>query len=296
MTPRGPSFTAKFIGVICAVALLQLGASHAGVASAAPAGVHWAEQFLAEAVARKILLGYPDGSVRPDGLITRAEFAALLTRMLGEEHNADTARRLTPYFSDVLPSFWASGYIELMRQYGVLLGDDVGRANPESHVSRAESFTMLARLMRWQGTPVPEGSYDGFADEGDIPEWAADSVRLLSLMGLVKGDDHGLVRPHAKLTRAEAAVLCLRALEALGARWDMVATIQRFGNSPHALIVECQGQVLQISAVEGRTRVFDDGRELSIDALAPGSTVGIQLHTGGTAEASVLVILEREER
>ena len=65
--------------------------------------------------------GYEDGTFKPEGDITRAEFAAIVIRALGLEAQANGAKGST-MFTDVASSHWASGYINLASSQGIING------------------------------------------------------------------------------------------------------------------------------------------------------------------------------
>ncbi|OXS52921.1 hypothetical protein B1A99_31705 [Cohnella sp. CIP 111063] len=103
----------------------------------------WALQAIRTAVAKGILTGYPDGTLRPMQTVNRSEMAAMVSRVMkwqtGQEGNA--------YFSDEasIPA-WAKGYVEAARERGVLTGRDGNRFAPAEVATRAEAAVVLLRL------------------------------------------------------------------------------------------------------------------------------------------------------
>ena len=77
-----------------------------------------------------ILNGYEDGTFGPDKDITRAEFAAVVCRALGYDSKATAATS----FSDVPADHWASGYINMATNLGVINGMGDGTFAPEAPV------------------------------------------------------------------------------------------------------------------------------------------------------------------
>ena len=90
--------------------------------------------------ARGILRGYPDGTLRPDGLITRAEFAALLNRTFGFTESVPTG------FSDVSDTDWFRADFEKALAAGYMEGYPDGTAKPNNY-TRQEASLVLARLL-----------------------------------------------------------------------------------------------------------------------------------------------------
>jgi hypothetical protein len=115
----------------------------------------WHAQAVAYMAGAGAVNGYPDGTFRPDAPITRAEFAAILSRFGGEARSEETG-----VFSDVADGHWASAPIRSAAETGWITGYPDGTFKPESSLSRAE---MVAAVNRMQNRGV-------VAD--DIPDWA----------------------------------------------------------------------------------------------------------------------------
>lgn len=85
-----------------------------------------------------IMVGDKDGSFRPDDTIIRSEFAKIAVHALGLEDvaansNADTI------FPDVEKGHWATGYINVATNQGIIVGDDVGTFRPDDVINYGSS-------------------------------------------------------------------------------------------------------------------------------------------------------------
>lgn len=102
---------------------------------------HWARSYVAAAQAAGAIRGYPDGTVRPDGNVTRAELAAMVTRFLklGEK----------PASMPDAAGHWASGWVGALVEKGVLKGYPDGTFRPDTPVTRAEAARLLAVAFGW---------------------------------------------------------------------------------------------------------------------------------------------------
>ena len=89
-----------------------------------------------------LLKGYEDGSFGPDKTITRAEFAAVVVRMLGMEDAAAGAATATN-FTDVPASHWAAGYVKIANQKEIILGYGDGTFGPDDEVTYEQAIKML---------------------------------------------------------------------------------------------------------------------------------------------------------
>ena len=92
--------------------------------------------------ALNLLKGYDDGAFSPDKTITRAEFAAVVVRMLGMEDAAAGAATATGY-KDVPNTHWAAGYVKIASQKGIIAGYGKGKFGPEDEVTYEQAVKML---------------------------------------------------------------------------------------------------------------------------------------------------------
>ncbi len=93
-----------------------------------------------------LLKGYEDGTFGPDKTITRAEFSAVIVRALGMEEAAAGAA-VNTIFPDVPASHWASGYVQIANQQGIVLGYEDGTFGPDDEVLYEQAVTMIERAL-----------------------------------------------------------------------------------------------------------------------------------------------------
>ncbi|MGD9567020.1 MAG: S-layer homology domain-containing protein [Sedimentibacter sp.] len=96
-----------------------------------------------------IIVGYEDGTFKPDNSITRAEFAAIAIRALGMEDIAVDSVDNTK-FADVRGTHWASGYVNLATAQGIIVGYPDGTFKPEAQVTYSEAIAMIVRLLGYE--------------------------------------------------------------------------------------------------------------------------------------------------
>ncbi len=114
---------------------------------------HWAYNEVAKAVARGILTGYPDGTVRPDAEITRAEAAAMLSRVIGGETPGTPA----PYADVTAAGYgWASAAIARLSELQIMNGVAAGTFEPGRTMTRGEG---AAIIYRWLQSDVYRSTY-----------------------------------------------------------------------------------------------------------------------------------------
>ncbi len=92
-------------------------------------------------VKAEILTGYEDGTFRPNGNITRAEMAAIICRVIGKEEVGSV--KTATDFDDVEEDSWASGYIKVASDAGIINGDGNGSFRPDDDVTYEEAIKMV---------------------------------------------------------------------------------------------------------------------------------------------------------
>ena len=70
---------------------------------------HWAYQSIKFLTEVGVVVGYPDGTYKPDIPVTRAEFASMAIKALGQE-STEVAQEI--HFNDITPEFWAYNIIQ----------------------------------------------------------------------------------------------------------------------------------------------------------------------------------------
>lgn len=141
--------------------------------------------------------GYPDGSVQPDGHITREEIAAILYRVKNHEYEAPFTVT-GKVFPDVSESRWSVRDIEYMANDGVILGYPDGEFKPAQKLTRAEFASLIARF-----TNTTEHDNKNTFTDLDESHWAYDNILSLYSRGLLQGYEDSTVKPGNYITRAE---------------------------------------------------------------------------------------------
>jgi hypothetical protein len=108
-------------------------------------------------VALGLYQGYEDGTFKPEGDITRAEFAAIVVRSKGQEAQVAGASGATK-FVDVPADHWASGYINLATSQGIIAGYGDGNFGPEDNVTYEQAVKMLVEALGY-GPAVGSAGY-----------------------------------------------------------------------------------------------------------------------------------------
>lgn len=153
------------------------------------------------------LLGYEDGTVRPNGSISRAEVATVLFRLLKDDVRMQNLTKDNAY-SDVSDTAWYSTAVSTLSKMGVISGYPDGTFRPNAPITRAEFAAMIAR-------------FDETAKSADTPftdisgHWAENAIGKAYGNGWIKGSNKTVFCPESNLTRAETATLLNRVLHRL---------------------------------------------------------------------------------
>ena len=152
------------------------------------------------------LIGYSDGTVRPNGRITRAEVATIFFRLL-----TDDARQRNwsseNNFSDVSADKWYNNAVSTLCHMGVLGGYSDGTFRPNAPITRAEFAKIAVSFAQANGSAV----YSYFTDV-KTTDWFAPYVTAAKDNGLIEGYSDGSFKPENKITRAEACAIVNRVL------------------------------------------------------------------------------------
>lgn len=162
----------------------------------------WANEAVQSLVKSGVMVGYPDGRLRPSNPVTRAEFAKIAAKAFGIEPTRDEAP-----FPDI-KGHPLRHWIAALAERKIIKGFPDGKFHPNDTISRAELAAMMTRLLQ-----LPEGKGvlgpDRKPSYGDVSadSWAFSAVETARQLGLVPpyvGADFG---PTKHATRADAAYM-----------------------------------------------------------------------------------------
>ena len=161
---------------------------------------HWGKEYIIQAMEKGIFNGYGDGTFKPDNSISRLEVTSIIARTFEL-----TPTNATLPFTDLSNSY-APMVEELKSVYsaGIVLGDGLGKFNPNNPVTREEIALMLMRASeKVSGIPFVPKESSQFSDVGNLSEDSKRAISFLYEKGAV--DLAKEYDPKRGLTRAEAA-------------------------------------------------------------------------------------------
>ena len=190
--------------VLCVAMMLSVMVVGAGAAFSDQSKIKNTEAVDA-CTALNIIGGYPDGSFKPEGNITRAEVTKMICVALNGGKEPNLATNATPTFSDVRTnanSAWAEKYIESCYAQGIVSGVGGGKFAPAGNVTGTQLAKML--LVSLGYNPAIE-KFTGNA-------WATNVNIIATQKGLYEGLES--IDVSAALTRDNAAQMIWNALKA----------------------------------------------------------------------------------
>ena len=155
---------------------------------------------------RGIINGYTDGTVKPNDLVTRAEFSAMMVAAATYDIDINSPS----IFTDVPNNFWGKKYIMTLARKNILNGVGNGLFDPNGKVTIGQVIAIIDRTFDFYNN---ENSYH----EPSIRDYSYDNYISLAKAGIIReGDDfYYPYTPNIKATRMQCATLLSRVLETL---------------------------------------------------------------------------------
>ena len=155
------------------------------------------EGDITELHARRLLFGCAPRRVCPDDRLTRAEFAAMLHRLIRPPAGPDA------FVDD--NGHWAEPVLNALAGVGIIRGcnpPDNTRVCPDVAMTRAEVAAAVRRALA-----LPAGP-DAFTD--DDGHWAEADINAVAAAGITRGCGPSSYCPNRTMRRGEAATFLLR--------------------------------------------------------------------------------------
>ena len=150
------------------------------------------------------IIGYPDGTVQPNGQITRAEATTIFFRLLTEESRSANLTKTNGY-TDVASDAWYNTAVSTMTKAGIVDGYPDGTFRPDAPITRAEMAKIISLFAKL------DKSESRFSDIAG--HWAEAYIRLAAGNGWIAGYPDGTFGPQRNISRAETATMINRVLE-----------------------------------------------------------------------------------
>ena len=152
------------------------------------------------------IIGYEDGTIRPDASITRAEVATIFFRLLTDEAR-DKFWTETNSYSDVAETAWYNNAVSTLSRMGILGGYEDGTFRPNASITRAEFAKIAVSFFEYEDI-----SAENIFTDVAAGSWYENFVAVAAKLGLIEGYAGNVYRPNESITRAEACTIINRTL------------------------------------------------------------------------------------
>jgi hypothetical protein len=170
----------------------------------------WANEAVAQLAARGIISGVGDNMFAPSRMITREEFAKLISLAFEIKDEGNVT------FIDVPSDRWSCSAISALANAGIISGVGNNMFAPDAWITRQDMAVMIDRALAKKGVSVESQKKEDFTDMDDVSDYAKDSVAGLYKSGFVAGMGDGSFKPMNNLTRAEAAQIVYNCFKVMG--------------------------------------------------------------------------------
>lgn len=167
---------------------------------------HWAHDCIIALLKHGVIIGYEDGTIRPENYVTRAETAALLGKALG----LVPKKTLLPRYIDSIPE-WAKGYVNVTSDEDIFKGYPFKLFKANKYITREEMITVLTRAFK---VTLDDADLKLlFHDHHDISDWALENVKVGYEEEIIVGYPDNTYRPKNNITRAETFTIICKLME-----------------------------------------------------------------------------------
>ena len=175
---------------------------------------HWAENEIKNMYGLGFVEGVSGYQFAPDGLITRAEFTAVIVRTLGLDTEGHAGQ--SDMFADVSQGSWYFRYVNTAVSAGIVEGLDNQKFGPDNPVTREQMAVIAIRALNYKNKGVTLTAEQVtellavFSDREEISLWARTGVAEGVKTAIIEGLPDGIFAPGAGATRAEGTVAVWR--------------------------------------------------------------------------------------
>lgn len=178
---------------------------------------YWAAPQIKLLSEQGVIVGYPDGTFKPDADVTRAEFAAMAIRALGQQHTK-VAQPIN--FSDIDVNHWAYEDIQKAVYFDLISAGKEGELfRPDDSVSRAESMSVAVNALTTETISTEKAKEvleRMYIDANTIPEWfliPAGKAEILGMVVVAPTAQKAALEANRPATRAEVAAILFKMME-----------------------------------------------------------------------------------
>ncbi|MBP1991629.1 S-layer homology domain-containing protein [Paenibacillus eucommiae] len=200
---------------------------------------HWAEEDIQEWLDKGIITGYPDQTFRPNNVISRGEFVALVNRAFRYSDMSPIS------FKDIKQTDWVYQEVQKAIAQGYINGFDDNTFRSNQQINRQETAMILSNILKLNApgstTPIT------LTDSNVIPSWSKMAINNIVSKGIMDKYQDGTFQPLRQMTRAESVVAIKKTLAASTIIYDKAGTFSETSlNTVHSdVIIQSSDVTLQ---------------------------------------------------
>lgn len=211
-TPIPPTTPLPVIPTVPPVQVTPTAPATGGIQIPKDIDSHWAKLYILRLVNMGVIQGYPDGTIKPDNNITRAEAVTALMKSIGYGPAAN------PQFNfadkNEIPD-WVKGFLKTALDLKVVSGYEDNTFRASRNVTRQEVVIMLMKTFNFEPSDI---FINTFKDEEKIASWSKRYVNTACNLEIVKGYSDNTFMPDKNVTRAELFTMIAKCFEYLERR------------------------------------------------------------------------------
>ena len=222
---------------------------------------HWASPQIQTLSKDDVVIGYPDETFKADQPVSRAEFATMVVKALGQEN---CILKEIYYFSDVPLNYWAYDLIQKAQSFDLLKTYADGTFHPDDNINKADAVYMMIASVETSNITEAQAkkALKVYKDAAKIPTWAVISSGKAELLKVTAHNPAtpNLFNPDSKISRAELAV----------SLYNMRKAALKHPNAKLALAMQpivAQGTVIDPVNLDGTIAAIPAGTLLPVTLL-----------------------------
>ncbi len=165
---------------------------------------HWAEADIQEWLDKGLVTGYPDHTFRPEQVVARGEFVALVNRAF------QFTEAKSIQYKDLKEGTWVFAEVQKAIAQGYISGFSDNTFRPKLTITRQETAVMLTRILKLPNDDT--NNVITVKDSSALPAWSKDAIQLALAHGIMSLNEDGTFQPQRAMTRAESVVVIKKAL------------------------------------------------------------------------------------
>lgn len=175
---------------------------------------HWAFNNVKILKDLGVVVGYPDGSFKPDEFVTRAEFSSMAVKALKLPNSSFEPVN----YADVPASYWGYKNIQIASNFDLVSGYSNNLFKPNDFVKRAEVISVIMNSLSLEELTNQDAiqTLQDYKDTNLTPEWAlvkTAQAKKMDMIVIMPGRE-GYIEPMRPATRGELAVFLCKMMEA----------------------------------------------------------------------------------